>query len=152
VLLQVAEAAAAPPEAGAIAVGVANTRRQCRSRAPREHAGPFDDVPQLPDIPGHECASRRRRLSCDTSCSCFRSFPGSARGKTAAAEMSPDAPQWGEPERNDVQAIDRSAGSDRPDGRVEVPVCGDDQAHVYADRVASAHPLQFLLLHDAQAT
>src|SRR3989441_12806854 len=60
-------------------------------------------------------------------------------------------PQRGKPERNDVQAIEQvSPKATGPDGRVEVPVCGGDQAHVHADRVASADALQFLLLHDPQ--
>src|SRR3989441_6879514 len=60
-------------------------------------------------------------------------------------------PQGGEPERNDVQAIEQ-AGPEAtgPDGRLEVPVCRGDQAHVHANRVASTDPLQLLLLHDAQ--
>src|SRR2546425_10779277 len=60
-------------------------------------------------------------------------------------------PQWGNPERNDVQAIEQvSPEATGPDGRVEVPVCGGDQAHVHPDRVASADALQFLLLYHAQ--
>src|SRR6266566_6529130 len=60
-------------------------------------------------------------------------------------------PQGGEPERNDVEPIEQvGPESTGPDGRVEVPVCRGDQAHVYADRIASADPLQFLLLYDAQ--